>query len=181
LELTSLRQVQALAHPLRFRAFERLIDRPRTGKQLALALGKQPTRLYHHLAVLERAGLVRQVATRKKRGTTERYYRAVADRVVVDRQLFGRKVAAGRALFAQVMRLTLDELADADTVADNLSPRPPILLKRLRIRTSAGRIAALHRGLEAWLRRFASADAAEGDGEFAVTVAFYPVDAGRPA
>ena len=112
LTLSSLRQVKALAHPLRFRLFERLIDEPRTGKQLADMLGSRPTQLYHHLRVLERSGLIRQVATRRKRGTTEKYFQAVSDRVALDRKLFGGRVEAGGALLGQVLRTTLDELLE---------------------------------------------------------------------
>ncbi|MGD9721908.1 MAG: ArsR/SmtB family transcription factor [Pirellulales bacterium] len=173
LQLTSLRQVQALAHPLRFRAFEHLIDAPRTGKQLALALGKQPTHLYHHLGVLERAGLIRQVATRQKRGTTERYYRAVSERVVVDDRLLGGRVTAGQALVGPVLRATYEEfVASANVARPDRSPR---LLKRLRIRTSAKRLAELVGELEDWLCAFEDADQAQAADPYAVTVALYPL------
>jgi DNA-binding transcriptional ArsR family regulator len=179
--LTSMRQVQALAHPLRFRAFEYLIDAPRTGKQLAQALGKQPTHLYHHLRVLERAGLVRQVATQKKRGTIERYYRAVADRVLVDERLFRRKVIAKHALIGQVLRLTLDELIEADSIAGKLSRKPPSIVKRLRIRASARQAAALERRLQQWLGQFERMSDPTADGECVLTVAFYPLRPPKPA
>ena len=49
-------QVKALTHPLRQRMLERFAERPRTTKQVADLLGEKPTRLYHHVAALERAG-----------------------------------------------------------------------------------------------------------------------------
>ena len=173
--LTSLQQVRALAHPLRLRAFECLIDVPRTGKQLATMLRKQPTHLYHHLRVLEQAGLIRQVATRKKRGTTERYFQAVSERVILDQRLFGGKAVAKHALIGQIFRLTFNELVEAEAVAAQMSPKPPMLVKRLRIRSTTERINQLERRLERWLSDFGSASEPEADREFAVTVALYPV------
>src|SRR5690349_7721533 len=73
-----LAQMRALAHPLRLRIMELLVEQPRTTKQVAELLGQPPTRLYHHVAALERAGLLRLTETRKKRGTVERWYESVA-------------------------------------------------------------------------------------------------------
>src|SRR5438876_10702154 len=73
-----LAQMRALAHPLRLRIMELLAEQSRTTKQVAELLGQPPTRLYHHVAALERAGLLRLTETRKKRGTLERWYEATA-------------------------------------------------------------------------------------------------------
>lgn len=180
LTLSSFRQLQALAHPLRFRAFERLIDTPKTGKQLAEEFGKQPTHLYHHLRVLERAGLVRKVGSKKKRGTTEKYYQAVSDRVVIDERLFRQQVVAKHALIGQVLRATFDELIETASLADDASRKPSVMVKRLRIRTSQKRIADLKRRLEKWLDGFESALDSAGDSECAVTVAFYSTVIAEP-
>src|SRR6478736_3180843 len=74
----SVAEMRALAHPLRLRILEVFIERPRTTKQVADLLGEPPTRLYHHVAALERAGLLRLTETRKNRGTTEKWYEAAA-------------------------------------------------------------------------------------------------------
>jgi len=47
----------------------------------AQALGEAPTRLYHHVAALERAGLVRLRERRPNRGTVEKYFEAVGKRI----------------------------------------------------------------------------------------------------
>src|SRR5512132_2873441 len=97
--LSELRQVKMLADPLRVRVLEVLLRGAATPKQVAHELGERPSRLYHHVAALERAGLVRLVATRPVRGAVEKYYRPVARQFVVDRSLFapergGRRSAA---------------------------------------------------------------------------------------
>src|SRR5688500_12780964 len=72
--LERLEQVRVLAHPLRFRLLELFAETPRTPKQAAERLGVPPTRLYHHVAALERVGLVRVKETRKNRGAVEKHY-----------------------------------------------------------------------------------------------------------
>ena len=77
--ISDLEQVKALAHPLRIRIIETLASsEPMTTKQVAELLGEKPTRLYHHVDLLEKAGLIQLTHTRKNRGTTEKYYEAIA-------------------------------------------------------------------------------------------------------
>src|SRR5438094_7565266 len=71
---TALTQVRALAHPLRLRLIEPFASGPLTAKQAAQKLGQPPTRLYYHVATLERAGLLRLARTRAVRGATEKYF-----------------------------------------------------------------------------------------------------------
>lgn len=85
--LTDLEQIRALADPLRLRMLE-AFDEERTTKQVADLLEEKPTRLYHHVDVLERAGLIRPTRTARKRGTTEKYYRAVAESFRTELGLF---------------------------------------------------------------------------------------------
>jgi DNA-binding transcriptional ArsR family regulator len=70
-------EIRALAHPLRLRIMELFAEAPRTTKQVADILGEPPTRLYHHVAALDRAGLIRLKETRKNRGTTEKWFEAI--------------------------------------------------------------------------------------------------------
>src|SRR6059058_1461763 len=70
--------LRALAHPLRLRMMELFAESPKTTKKVAELLGQPPTRLYHHVAALERAGLLRLTETRKNRGTTEKWYESVS-------------------------------------------------------------------------------------------------------
>jgi DNA-binding transcriptional ArsR family regulator len=81
--ISDLEQVKALAHPLRMRIIEALAaSEPMTTKQVAESLGEKPTRLYHHVDLLEKTGLIRLTHTRQNRGTTEKYFEAIARRAV---------------------------------------------------------------------------------------------------
>src|SRR3982751_652508 len=79
-----LEQMRALSHPLRIRLLELFAECPRTTKQAAEALGEAPTKLYHHVAALERAGLVRLRETRQNRGTTEKYFEVTQSQLMAE-------------------------------------------------------------------------------------------------
>jgi DNA-binding transcriptional ArsR family regulator len=74
----SVAELRAIAHPLRLRILESFAEGPRTTKQVAELLGEPPTRLYHHVAALERAGLLKLKETRKNRGTVEKWFESIA-------------------------------------------------------------------------------------------------------
>ena len=57
---------------------ELFAEAPRTTKQVAELLGQPPTRLYHHVAALEGAGLLRLTETRKNRGAVEKWYESIS-------------------------------------------------------------------------------------------------------
>ncbi len=88
LSINSIEQLKAIADPLRQQLLEQFAIKPATTMQVAVTLGYQPTRLYHHVAKLENAGPIRLVETRPVRGTTEKYYSAVATRIRIDRRAF---------------------------------------------------------------------------------------------
>ena len=94
--LADLAQIRTLADPLRLRILATLGEE-RTTKQVAQVLGEKPTRLYHHVAALERAGLVRLARKRQNRGTVEKYFVAVAGAFRADPRLFSPAARRGAA------------------------------------------------------------------------------------
>jgi predicted transcriptional regulator len=141
--------MRALAHPLRVRLVELFAERARTTKQAAVTLGVPPTRLYHHVHALERAGLLRLRETRRKRGTEEKYYETA---VTVVRNLegargSGEEVTAVALSVLEAARLELATLPGGQLGGDRG------IVARLRIRSpEAGE--RLQRDLRALLRRY---------------------------
>jgi DNA-binding transcriptional ArsR family regulator len=112
--LTNLDQMKVLADPLRIRILELLCEE-RTTKQVAGILGQPPTRLYHHVAALERVGLVRLARTQQRRGAMEKYYQAVARAFSADPKLFSSRAPeqvrqAAQGILAQVLENTAADL-----------------------------------------------------------------------
>ena len=187
--LTELHQVKMLADPMRVRVLEILLRAAATPKQVALALGERPSRLYHHVAALERAGLVRLVATRPVRGAVEKYYRPVARQFVVDRALFapargGRQSAALGAVEAMAADILTTAAAEVRRgLAEGTLPLEDptrVEVARVPVRATATQAAALMAQLRALLAAAAVEDDSPGAGEYRLTVAFYPLGPAAP-
>jgi DNA-binding transcriptional ArsR family regulator len=73
-ELTTAAEVRAIAHPLRTTILGFLHERAATVTEMAAAVGRPKSTIAHHVSVLQRAGLVRVVRTRRVRAIEERYY-----------------------------------------------------------------------------------------------------------
>lgn len=93
LTIDTIEQLKAIADPLRQQLLQEFAREPATTKQVAVTLGLQPTRLYHHVAKLENCGLIKLVETRPVRGATEKYYEAVASYIKIDRDALPGKSA----------------------------------------------------------------------------------------
>jgi len=85
LSIDTVAQLKALANPLRQQLLDQFSRGPATTKQIATTLGLGRTRLYHHVAKLEEAGLLRLVETRQVRGAMEKYYETAANSMRIDR------------------------------------------------------------------------------------------------
>lgn len=71
-------RLRALGGPERQRIVELLRDRAYSTTELARALGRPKGTIAYHVKVLQQAGLIRVVRTRKVRAVTERSYGRVA-------------------------------------------------------------------------------------------------------
>jgi DNA-binding transcriptional ArsR family regulator len=86
--IRSLEDLKTVCHPTRILLFENLSSAARTIPELAELIDEVPSRLYYHVAELERIGLIEVVRTRKKGNLIERVYRATAPYVRVDPTVF---------------------------------------------------------------------------------------------
>ncbi|HEY4131217.1 MAG TPA: winged helix-turn-helix domain-containing protein [Gemmatimonadaceae bacterium] len=181
--------LRALAHPLRLRMIELFAEMPRTTKQVAELLGEPPTRLYHHVAALERAGFLVLKATKANRGATEKWYEAVAPRIatgsaegdgataVVLTSSSRDSRGAKRALVTTLLDQTRREVFAAATSTD----AQPILLARLVVAIPSSSVPEVRRHLQEALvniRHDLGIEDQPPDAEcerWAMTLAFTPV------
>jgi DNA-binding transcriptional ArsR family regulator len=75
--LERIEQLEAIADPIRYRMCLMMTE-PRTGAQLARALGITRARAHYHLNKLKEVGLVTFAREGMSHGITEKYYQAVA-------------------------------------------------------------------------------------------------------
>ena len=106
-------QLRALANDVRTAIISLLRERARSIQQLARELSMPKGTVGHHLKVLERAGLVRVVRTRRVRAVTEKFYGRTARLFLFEAE----DPAEARALGAAALRRAAVELeVSPDTV-----------------------------------------------------------------
>jgi DNA-binding transcriptional ArsR family regulator len=148
-------QVRALSHPLRLRLLELFARSPITTKQAADTLGENPTKLYHHVAALEKAGLIRLRETRQNRGTTEKYFEAVANRLEASREAVSASTSQDRAAMGMVVfDQARNELVQA-LAAGLADGKQPLIATRAVLRMSPSAAAKVAGELTKLLQRIA--------------------------
>lgn len=172
--------LRALAHPLRLRMMELFAESPKTTKQVAELLEQPPTRLYHHVAALERAGLLVLTERRQNRGAVEKWYTAVAQQIRSGvRQKGNAARAARRAVSATVLEQARQEL-----LAIPFGAKEAALLTRLVVVAPPSKIPVIRQWLLDAVQRlrteFELDDEPPGASEdqcerWALTLAFAPV------
>lgn len=113
--IETLEALQVLADSQRHRIVTLLIEEPLTARELAKRLGIGRTRLYYHLDLLEKHGIIRITETRVVSGILERTYRAVARAFRVNRALLSARSSETAVTDAQASIL--------DAVAGDLRAR----------------------------------------------------------
>ncbi len=112
--ITTAEQLKAISDPLRISILESISREALTVKQIAKRLGQPTTKLYYHMAELEKAGFVTQVDTRVKSGIIEKYYRITAENITIDKNLLKTSGGAGDVmpdLMAVVFDSTIKEIS----------------------------------------------------------------------
>ena len=105
-------QLRALANPFRTQLVQLLRDRAHSTQELSAQLAMPRGTVGHHLKVLESAGLIRVVRTRKVRAMTEKFYGRTARLFLYQTE----DPADGRAISAVTLRQAASEVELAPVV-----------------------------------------------------------------
>jgi len=175
-----------MADPLRMRILDLLRGSSLTTKQVAIRLGEPPTKLYHHVQLLEKAGLIRLQSTKNKRGTVEKYFRAVAGEFIVDRGLMeskaGPKSTRGyESLMLSAVQATLADI-QASIAARLIRPIREgrnALAFRCQLRGSEQQMKQRMEKVLGWIQECQGMRSRSGSASYGITIAFYPVAAKR--
>ncbi len=186
--ISDVETLKALSDPVRLRILETMVqasDEDWTVKRLATALGVGPTKLYHHVQVLEERGLIRVAGTRVVSGIIETRYRIAQLAVRLDRALLSASAPADEAgaAVAEIVRTIFDTAREdaaraVGSGAMELEPghgdRPSILRQDIK-RLTASRAAEFRERLGALLDEFDSGNEEPDGVPFGLLVALYPV------
>ena len=189
--LNDLEQVRLLAHPLRSRILMQFCEGEFTTKQVAERLGERPTKLYHHVEMLDKAGLIRKTRTQQNRGTVEQYFTAIAKSFQVDPLLFSSGTTtepAGKDVSGVLLDLfagTGREMAELYPDVATVEAEDEALLGHLAVKAQQQHIDELRKRLDAVadyiqelmdLGEDAEEEGIGAERTFRLTFAFYPLD-----
>jgi DNA-binding transcriptional ArsR family regulator len=106
--------IKALAHPLRWRIMETVVDRGEVSPvELARLLDAPLATVSHHTRVLRDHGCIELTRTEPRRGAVEHYYRAIMPAFFDDEQWDQVPVVLRRGLAGPVFRRIFEEAAAA--------------------------------------------------------------------
>ena len=113
--ISDVETLKALSDPVRLRILETMVtaaDEAWTVKRLAAALGVGPTKLYHHVNILEEREFIRVAGTRVVSGIIETSYRLAQLSVRLDRALLTGGGDDVRSSVHDVMAVIFDSVRD---------------------------------------------------------------------
>lgn len=171
LDLTEVDEYRALFQDTRLAIVGVLSERAATTSDLAEVLGVPKGTIGHHLKVLEQAGLVRVVRTRRVRAIEAKYYGRTARTFYFDYQ--GDAIGAPQ----RILSAAASELATAQAAIppDGSTPlaRAPVMANIRYVRIPSERAQEWSSRLEQFLNEFSN-EPRDGDVTFAMVVGVYP-------
>lgn len=175
LKINDLEQLKLLSDPLKLGLVQAFAEEERTVAEAAEMLGEPLTKLYRHVDALLDAGLVEVTGERKKRGTVERRFRAVARRYEVEDGLLG---ATDPGPEDESIRALLRG-AENEIMAALHGPKEPLApsVARFRAKASPDRLRELQERMFSWLEEIGEEDEVPGDDaiEVGALIALYPL------
>ena len=181
--ISDVETLKALSDPVRLRILEVMVSAPIEGwtvKRLATTLGVGPTKLYHHVGILEERGLIVVAGTRVVSGIIETSYRTaqLSLRLAPDLLAGGAGGDSVEAVLATIFDSARADVArglrtGTIAVGDEADPHKG-LVARGAIRLDPARALELRRRLRALLDEFDRESGDPGDESFGFLLAFYP-------
>jgi DNA-binding transcriptional ArsR family regulator len=194
LTISDLETLKVLSDPLRMRIVDSIglanqIGELRTVKQLAYEVDTPASKLYYHINMLEKHGLIRVAETQIVSGIIEKHYQITAHSITIDRELFS--AGAGKdekaeavislldstldAVRADMMRIVRAIVADDEVAKKFTGQRGQITRENARI--SLAQAEEFNQRLLALMEEFRQMSAPEGEESyiFGFTIVFHPV------
>jgi len=156
------KQLKAMADPLRTQLIQLLRDRARSTQELAEELALPKGSVGHHLKVLEAAGLIRVVRTRKVRAMTEKFYGRTARLFLYQTE----DDETGKAISTNTLRQATSEVEKAAVAAG---------FGLVRARLTRKEIRRFERRAQKLMADFRAADAAGGH-PWSLTAGFWSAE-----
>jgi DNA-binding transcriptional ArsR family regulator len=180
-ELDSTDKLEELMHRVRGPLLRHLRT-PHSAAELAAELEVPVTRLYHHLKVLEAAGFIEVVATRRVGAALERRYRAVARGFRVGPEAVRDTGDLARSLASVLDATRTDLVAAVEAGAVGSGPEPDdtdLAIWSLRLRLERQDRVELAERMNELLTEFRDRSTGDGETDFAVFAVAFPTEPDR--
>ncbi len=182
-----LETLKVIADPLRGQIVEVLVPEPNTINQIAAKLGLAPSKLYYHVNMLEKVGLIKVVDTTQRGNIIEKHYWVTALDYRVEDGLFNFSTPEGQQnisdlMIAPVETTRLDIIRSLEARAFNLEhgaeKRPrEVMISRELSRISDEKAMEFIGRFKELVEEFTLADEPDADLDaqaHALMIAFYP-------
>ena len=184
--ISDVETLKALSDPVRLRILETMVtaaDEAWTVKRLAKALDTNPTKLYHHINILEECEFIRVAGTRVVSGIIETSYRIAQLSLRLDRALLSGAGADVRSSVHDVLAVVFDSVRDeierglsSGVIKSSDDPLSELMIRGLTM-VHPDRAVELRRRLRELLAEFDTDDPSDvepGAVAFGYLVALYP-------
>jgi len=182
LVIDTVEKLKIFADPLRQSLLQAFCCNPATVKQVAEQMGEKPTRLYHHVDLLEQNGFLEIVDTKQIRGTVEKTYQTVARKIIVDHAMLGslEDDAANTEVKNVVMNTIQACLVDArdhfDDDALRQSGQAAVVIAQAKMQVTPTQLKVLEEKLDALLKELEAIESGdEEQTEYSFTAACFPI------
>jgi DNA-binding transcriptional ArsR family regulator len=166
--IRDLETLKVVADSLRMQILDLLREKPLTVKQLAADLDITPTKLYYHINLMEKHGLIRVVDTRLVSGILEKRYQAAARFYRFDHHLLMPTSNTGEAGLDMMLSTVMDDVKadikksiredvieiERDENADRPNPRN-LLISRIVSRLNHEQAVEFYERLDELVKEFA--------------------------
>ena len=189
LTISDLETLKVITDPFRIRVLETMMEGSITVKQVAERLDTPATKLYYHVNLLEKHGLIVVVDTQIVSGIIEKHYQAAAESFQIDRSLLAFEGSVGEGGYG-VIEMMLDPVREEirsglrsgliqsspdASVSERLSmSRTRVMLTPEQAEDFSGRIKAILDDLRA-----INNDDLTGTQGYGLLIAFYPTQTGQ--
>ncbi|MFN8372953.1 MAG: helix-turn-helix domain-containing protein [Anaerolineae bacterium] len=166
--IRDLETLKVVADSLRMQILDLLREKPLTVKQLAADLDITPTKLYYHINLMEKHGLIRVVDTRLVSGILEKRYQAAARFYRFDHHLLMPSANTGEAGLDMMLSTVMDDVKadikksmregvieiEREEGSDQTNPRH-LLISRIISRLNQEQAVEFYERLEELVKEFA--------------------------
>ncbi len=186
LTLDNLEALKVYFDPLRMQIVQEISHQCKNVHEIAEALEVPFTRLYYHIKMLEKHGIIQVVETRAMSGAVEeKYYQIAAKQFIVDRSLLTLATTEGQnpaldILLETMLRETGENIRrsvrEGNIDLKTTAPDPAaLMIRRGVLRLNREQATQLYQELEVLMNRYVSVETARHDQYYEILIGLYPV------